>query len=115
MNEARRTLASRLRASSTARNLGLAARRVCLSPPRILAVKRGRNFSLPHFLARNLVAGFVTDQAAGSSGLAPPPKMSAAIRDLRQLVGLIVNFLRVIATSILRMPSFAPPKTSGMV
>ena len=53
-------------------------------------------------------------KAAGSAGLAPPPRSVAPTAIGEQLVGLREKFLRSRLTSTERMSSRAPPKTCGI-
>src|SRR5512146_2082209 len=115
MNAARRRLASPLRASIIARNLGLAARLVAFLPPRIFGKNFGLNCSALHSVARNSFEAFASNQAPGLAGSLPPPKIPEPILNVsRQVVGLTVKFERLIETSIERMSSFTPPNMYGI-
>src|SRR5690242_877265 len=115
MKAARRTLASPLRASRIARNLGLSARWVCPLPPRMRAKNFGLNWSALHSVARNGVDWEEANQLAGSAGFAPPPKIDERTANgSRQVVGLRVKLGRLIETSIERRSSFTPPNMYGI-
>src|ERR1700710_1414747 len=107
-------LASPLRASSVACRDGWPTRLVALRPPRKRIDRFGWNFSAPHSEAWRAAEALYEFQADEEAGLPPPPFNVAVDCCFAQLVGLRVNSLRLRFSSIWRMLSCAPPKTSGI-
>ena len=109
-----RRLASPSRPTRVARNFGFCARTVDLRPLMTLVKSLGRNLRAPQSEGWNGARTGKELNAASEVGSEPPPLTDPVVSSLPQLVGLIVNSLRLALTSIERMSSLAPPKTSGI-
>ena len=97
-----------------ARNFGFCARLVALRPPSTLVASFGRNLSLRQaevLKASTTGKALNADSVVGSE---PPPRITPLVISFAQLVGLIVKLGLLVLTSIERMLSLAPPKTSGI-
>src|SRR6185437_4842653 len=91
-------------------SFGCLARRVW---PKSRTLRPGLNLSPPQPSPCEGSETFTADQALELVGSPPPPWTVPSTADLLQLVPLRVNSLRFRLTSIWRMSSFTPPKTSG--